>query len=353
VAAHGFNPYTTIPDAPALRPLREGRLYPRMGYHGVPTLYPPGAQALFSLAYRLAPSNVLAIKGLIFGCDLATTVLLLALLRRSRRPPALALVYLWNPLVILEFAHSGHVDAAATMCVLAALLATRRDRPWLAGVLLGLATLVKLYPILLLPALLGRRDPRVVPVCVATVGLGYGLAGVVYGGPLFGYLGQYLGRDSINASLYALLGGLGGLLGIPPVVAHRLALLPLATLLLWVARHRWRGGGDPATLLLLITAGYLLLSPSVLPWYVTAGVPLAALAAGRRPGLPAVWIVFSCVVPLEYTHHAYGDDFWPAVLLEYLVVYGLLAVAVLGPGRQAGIGARLKGTLGQLEGAHV
>ena len=44
-------------------------------------------------------------------CDLLTIAVLLAWLRDTGRSPWLSLVYAWNPLVILEVAHSGHIDA--------------------------------------------------------------------------------------------------------------------------------------------------------------------------------------------------------------------------------------------------
>jgi hypothetical protein len=340
VAAHGFNPYAAAPDEPALRPLHDAVLYPRMGYHGVPTLYPPGAQALFSLAYRIAPDSVTAVKLLLLGCDLAAAALVIALLQRFGRPVTLVLLYLWNPLVIVEFAHSGHVDAAAIACTLAALLAFERGRHGTAGVLLGMAALIKIYPLLLAPALLDRRDPRAPVLCGLTVAVGYALAWMAYGGDLFGYLRQYLEQDSVNAGLYAVFTWLGSLVGHGATMAHGLSLLILVAAMAWVTRQRLQGRGDAAASLLLITSAYLLVAPSVLPWYLTTTVPLAALTAGRGvlvarlAGLPAIWTVCSCVVALEYTHHAYRDGYWPAVLVEYAALYGLLALMLVRGVRQ-------------------
>ena len=52
-----------------------------------------------------------AMKLAMVACDLLTVAVLIAWLRSTRRSPWLALLYAWNPLVILEVAHSGHVDA--------------------------------------------------------------------------------------------------------------------------------------------------------------------------------------------------------------------------------------------------
>jgi hypothetical protein len=74
----------------------------------------------------------------------------------------LALAYLFNPLVILISA-TWSFDALAVLCVVAAYLLARKDRMGLAGVALGIGGVLKIFPLVLLPALLlwllkrGRR----------------------------------------------------------------------------------------------------------------------------------------------------------------------------------------------------
>lgn len=59
-----------------------------------------------------------------------------------------------------------------------------------------------------------------------------------------------------------------------------------------------------------------------------AGLPI------RLAGLPAIWTVCSCVVAHEYTHHAYGDGYWPAVAAEYGVLNGLLVLTMVRAGQR-------------------
>ena len=125
----------------------------RLPHRHVPTVYPPAAMALFSIAARL-PASLLALKTLLVVADLATCWLLLSLARRRGLPPARVVWYAWNPLVALEVAGMGHVDAlgvtavAATVC-----LVTMRPRR-LAGAATtaAAAVLAKLIPLLALPA---------------------------------------------------------------------------------------------------------------------------------------------------------------------------------------------------------
>ncbi|MER3416049.1 MAG: hypothetical protein C4297_07560 [Gemmataceae bacterium] len=126
--------------------------------HGhVPTVYPPVAQALFLLAASLTPPHcswyvqMLVLKLVLLGCDLATLWCMVALLALLRQPRVWCIVYAWNPLVLKEVANSGHVDSAAALAVCAAVLALLCQRVYLAWIGLMAALLTKMYPLVLAP----------------------------------------------------------------------------------------------------------------------------------------------------------------------------------------------------------
>jgi hypothetical protein len=121
VAAAGANPYALAPDAPELTPLRDD-LWQRLPHRQVPTVYPPLALAGFSIAAAL-PRPILAWKALVTAVDLAGCAALLALARRRGLPAARAAWYAWSPLVALEVAGMGHVDALGVAAAVAAVLA--------------------------------------------------------------------------------------------------------------------------------------------------------------------------------------------------------------------------------------
>src|SRR6185437_7896444 len=154
VLAHGYNPLAIAPDSPLLASLRDMIIYPRVYWVHVPTIYPPGAQGLYLLAYLVAPDNVWAIKAeMILGVALVAA-LLIGYLRMRGQDPLRVIVWLWCPLVVVELGMDGHVDAVAIAAWLAALiLAECYKQPrarGAVGVLLGFATLIKLYPALFL-----------------------------------------------------------------------------------------------------------------------------------------------------------------------------------------------------------
>jgi len=219
VLCNGHNPYRYSPaqiddvevdDAVAaeLRQLHDlsvesqavQEIFRQVHYRVVPTVYPPLAQAVFALVALLTPAaapvwqHVLVLKTVLVGFDLAALGTLIALLRRLALPPTWSLAYGWCPLVMKEFANSGHLDALAVFFTVAALYwlaralrprqaAAERSAlfPALVGMaLLALAVLAKTYPVVLLPVigavLLARfRQRALVPLTIfaAVVVAGY------------------------------------------------------------------------------------------------------------------------------------------------------------------------------------
>ncbi|MBA3791985.1 MAG: hypothetical protein H0X23_12200, partial [Rubrobacter sp.] len=97
---------------------------------------------------------LLLTKALVVLASLGCAVLIWTILGRVRPEDQLlgTLVYLWNPLIVVEFAAEGHNDALMILCVLASLLFTVAARPALSvmGVVLGV--LVKYLPVIFAPA---------------------------------------------------------------------------------------------------------------------------------------------------------------------------------------------------------
>ena len=54
------------------------------------------------------------------ACDLLTMIVLWRWLAATGRSEWLTLAYAWNPLVVLEVAHSGHIDALGALWITAA-----------------------------------------------------------------------------------------------------------------------------------------------------------------------------------------------------------------------------------------
>ena len=132
----------------------------RIHYEELPTVYPPVSQAVFGAASWLTPistsleQRMQILKAVFLLFDLATLLLVMALLRHTSLPIGLSLLYGWCPLLIKEFANSGHLDAIAVMLTTLAvyLVITGRMLSCIAAVIvLPLAIGAKLYPLVLMP----------------------------------------------------------------------------------------------------------------------------------------------------------------------------------------------------------
>ncbi|MEP3479914.1 MAG: hypothetical protein ABJZ55_11750 [Fuerstiella sp.] len=89
------------------------------------TPYPPVSQAVFSFAHIFCATDAsehaftLTFKAVVLLFDIATALVLVAMLRFLGYSQSVALLYWWCPLVIKEFANSGHLDSIAVFFVTA------------------------------------------------------------------------------------------------------------------------------------------------------------------------------------------------------------------------------------------
>ncbi len=142
----------------------------RIHYGELITVYPPVSQAVFGLASVAVPDHaslyqrVVTMKVVLTLFDLLTVWLLLEILRRVGRHAGWAILYAWSPLVLKEYANSGHLDSiavclttGAVLCLLRGLVPIKANTrySWLmvSALLLGLGVGAKLYPVVMIPAL--------------------------------------------------------------------------------------------------------------------------------------------------------------------------------------------------------
>jgi alpha-1,6-mannosyltransferase len=348
VAAAGLNPYAFAPAAEKLTPLRD-EIWRRLPHKRVPTVYPPLSIAAFSIASRL-PFPMAAWKLMATGADLAACWLLLRLAGRLGLPAGRTAWYAWNPLVALEVAGMGHVDALGVAAAVGAVLfllpavpiARRSGAAMSAAVLAAAGILAKLVPFAALPmwarqsgrsgrflaAAIGLTAVAALPVVVATGGVPPGL--VTYGvswefdGPLFEPLWRLLAALGAAPALARGLDRLKDLTGVyqglnplyPYLYPQFLAKLALAAGMAAAVALSLRER-DPVAGTGRLFGRLLLCSATVYPWYLLWVLPWAAL---RRD--PA-WLALSGLILLSYlpqfAPQFAGVALWPWV---YLGIWG-------------------------------
>jgi hypothetical protein len=320
----GVSPYRYPPAAPELAMLRDPTVYPHINRPTAVTVYPPATQWVFMLAAALTPRTVPSWRVVLLLVDAATILLLLRLLRRLGAPPSAVLAYAWSPLVVLEGIQAGHMDLVMIPVVLLALVWRMRGLSGRAGLTLGVAVLLKLYPAILLLVWWRRGDSRFPAAVVATVALGYLPYVVTIGFGALGFLPTYVSDpyEDFNLGLRALVTYPFGL-GDPVVrVSAMTFMFALVTaILVWIARTKeddalglWRATA-------LAVGAYVLLVPTAMhPWYVLWVVPFLCWAPS------AAALFFSGAVALSYVQYQVVPETlpWRAWLCEYGPLYALV-----------------------------
>jgi hypothetical protein len=328
VQANGINPYRYVPEADELSGLRDDRIYPNINREDKQwrSPYPPVAQLVFLGIARIAPLSVTAVKFAMSSFDLLTIVLLMLALARSGMDPARAIIFAWHPLVIFEGAHSGHLDAVYVAFLAMTLLAWTMRADAITGAGLGLASLVKFYPVLLLPVFLlanpgstpdlspgqnyesirskfwrlagrvvHRRNLVIIIAFGATVTLAYGAYGWE-GISAFWSLRGYAEEEGFirSGERYALLGLVRRLVSIPTNVFLVIAAVCLMALAVWQFMRVKRNAADVARGALTLIGTYLLVTTPRYAWYYVWLVPFLCFAP--RLG----WFYLSCGSVLLY-----------------------------------------------------
>ena len=293
------------------------------------------------------PVALLLTKALVVAASLGCAALVWQILGRVRPEDQLlgTLLYLWNPLIVVEFAAEGHNDALMVLCVLASLFFTVAARPGISVGIAALGVLVKYLPVMFAPVqaiyLWRNREstPRLAASVVAALVLGFGLAAALYapfwiGADTFRAVSQQglpFAAPTPNGSVYALIFAVA-----PPGTASGLTTQLLAVLfLIFVLVVGWRAR-DAVELLrgcAWISLFYLLVvSAGTWPWYAALPVALMALTP-RGVFLPLALILPFCSRLVAPGSNLINNGFagWDTLLPVATTVSVTLPLAVLLP----------------------
>ena len=325
VQAAGINPYRYIPADPHLAFLRDLNIYPNINRRTYAhTIYPPGAQMLFLLITRFGGS-VLCMKTGMVALEALTIWPLVRLLQALGLRREQVLIYAWHPLLFWEVASSGHVDGAALPLIVLALLLRLRRKPAATGLALAAATLIKLYPIALFPALFGRKWDWKMPACVAgVIAAGYGCY-LSVGPQVLGFLPEYAKEEGLESgSRYFLLTLARHTLhreALPTAAFYGFAALLLLGLAIWAWLKSEAGPVDMIRCSFLIAAALMLLFSSHYPWYYLWLLPFVCVI----PYVPMVYFTTACF----YLYTTQLANPGPAMYYMFQWLYGTTAVIAL------------------------
>ena len=232
VSVSGINPYKYPPIQASIKPsanevqtdfeklksLRDEdpKSYRYISFKDVPTVYPPLAQAIFAASTLIAPGSVLFMKFLFVLFDIAVVYLLYIILKSLKQNPLYVVVYAWNPLVLKEFANSGHYDVIAIFCVTAAVYLILKEKYIFSSLCMGLGVLSKIYPLIFIPFFIIKRQYKAffTSLCIITLGhLPFFWWGNIDITAVFSGLGTYTQEWANSGFIFNLIYSLSSIFG--------------------------------------------------------------------------------------------------------------------------------------------
>ncbi|MEX2597595.1 MAG: glycosyltransferase 87 family protein [Salibacteraceae bacterium] len=332
----GVNPYWLTPTEYFTEHLDQPfeSLYPKLNSAGYFSVYPIIIQTISAFGALAGNDFYLAaliIKLPLLLAEIGTIWLLPKVLMGFKISPKYSILYILNPLIIVDVLANAHFEALMIFFMLACLYSFQNNRFKLSGIALSLAVATKLIPLLFFPFLFKAVPPK--------FRIGYTLSFLVSTIVLFGpvlhpenlehffkSLLLYSNHFEFNASIYYLFRTIGfWITGYNEIalIGPLLALLTiLIVIILWWKQKRESISSALNSMLWALTF-YLLLATTVHPWYIST---LILLAVFSRIQFPIVW---SLVIFLSY--NAYQEETPSTDFLYLLAEYTILAIAIFYP----------------------
>jgi len=338
VQAQGISPYLYSPDSPELRSLRDRTIWTSINRKSAITVYPPLTELLFAILWKILPDKVRWFQLVMASGALLGGVILYFLLKTIKIPTSRLVIYLWSPLLIYEAAHSAHLEGLLMPLLIAAWWARWKKADGISGLLLGMATAIKLYPAVLFPALWRPRHRQArwsFPlVFFSVLGGSYVPYIITSGSKVIGFLPQYL-RELFNQPPHVrLIHSIFKQLELDWRSAMVvLSFIVLASLGLWILARQARPEDAFLRRSAWLIGAFSLLSHNLFSWYMLWLLPLVAIFL-FRPGEQPLnawtgWWLFCGSIALSYTFFLDWKEITWAIWAQYLPLYLLLCMHII------------------------
>ena len=280
------NPYPKAPETffkdPAVPPTLQ-LILGNINYPEMATVYGPGLQFLFGLAYWLAPVELWPLKALLIGFDL----ILIGLLARIGKTENV-LLYAWNPMVIKEIAFTAHPDGLIPLLLISAWLCQRQGWLYWMAVITAIAVTLKIPALLTVPFLLWRRGWKPMLLFAVTLLFCY-LPFIGENGSDLPRLMRFAQDWQFNSALYRIL-----VYFLPDSIARFVLGLSVIVWVYWLWRHQDRLALTSLPRGDLVFAGLIFAAPAINSWYWLWVLPFGV-------AYPCRWIwISSCALLLSY-----------------------------------------------------
>ncbi|HUI30537.1 MAG TPA: glycosyltransferase 87 family protein [Candidatus Acidoferrales bacterium] len=326
VIANGINPYRYSPSDPALTGLHSQILPARVNFADMKTIYPPLAEILFYLAYRISGENFLGIKLLLFVFDIMTLFGIFMIVRKLNLSRKNILLYALCPLPLFQFFVDGHMDGFGLPLLVFGILFYITDKKLLSYFLIGLSICIKPLALIVIPifvfserGMLNRLKVVTVPIAVCVLlYLPFLFSGSpfqalitftenwTFNGVVFDLLNSFLNDNQRTRAVCALL----LLVLYAPIVLSRKELL---------------------TKIYLSVFLLMIFSPVVHPWYLSWLAILLPLHP-RWSGIAFVSLIsLTSFTLVTYQLTGVWKDYLAVLLFEYVPVLSMFLYEIAVP----------------------
>ncbi len=315
-------------------------LYAQLNSKNYFTIYPSVCQGIFAFAVWLFPKSIygatLVIKSFLLASEFGTIFLLKKMLPNSKR----ILIYILNPLIIIELCGNAHFEAAMIFFFLLSIFLLKQPNNSLlkSSIAYSLSITSKMLSLMFLPFLIKKMGIKRSFYYFSLVGvlliiLFFPLFNAVFINNIQSSLKLYFQKFEFNASLYYLIREVGtAMRGYNPIneiapILTSVVLIGLLTIFIVDLKKKATdtvedsdkiGEGVRFEVFLWAISLYFLCATTVHPWY--GAMPLA-ISVFTRFNYIALW---TCVLPMTYIHYsspAPTENYW-VIGFEYMLVIG-------------------------------
>jgi len=342
----GINPYKYAPADIHLQEFRDQVVYPLINFPDIASSYPPVAQIIF-LINELLGGSVLSWKILVFAIEIVLFLILLKLRKQYGLNKLRLLIYFYNPLLIIETYSSGHLEIVGVFFFWMAVYHFYKRSEWKSILSFAISIMTKFFPLIsTIPFLFNRliRKSALLLILCSILLLPFGLNGIL---PLPG-LFSYVNRWEFNGGLFQLSIYILDLLNIREyhwmainfsgfletfyfnyAFYYKICAAFFFVILCFDQLNKLRSTSDFRSInfvqrSFILTAGFLLLTPTLHPWYIIWIIPFLIFIPNWS------WLIFTFLIQSSYfvlkdyaLSSLWQESVW-ILLFQYIPFYILL-----------------------------
>ncbi|MEO8208974.1 MAG: hypothetical protein ABI840_00320 [bacterium] len=326
VQNEGLNPFQSAPQD--LMTLHDDIIYPKLTYPEIKTIYPPLAQILFFLSFKIFGVNAYGLKIFYLFFELGIIIFLYKTLKLIKVNTNYIFLYALSPLVIFEFFINAHIDIELLFFLAASIYFVLKNNSNLPFLFLGLSVMSKIYSLIFFPFYLIyffkmlRNTKKFIK--------GLFLFFIPFLVILFYYshiievfytMQNYMQHWYFNSLIYQIILYINSFIGIENHQLTRIILILFFTIFyIIILKSRFTF----IQKLYLVSFCYLFFSHTVHVWYITllvlflpACFTYSALFWSGFIGLVNITVYF-------YLKQNLWKDYLPVLIIEFIILTGLV-----------------------------